>query len=92
MNMIICCYDLVGVDSKTLVPFVLFYFTLCCFSFYKKSNDLINLVINLFLRTQFPVGSTSHLQNPLLQTIRALASTIKIHIIQHATKLFSDVL
>jgi hypothetical protein len=27
------------------------------------------------------VGSTSHLQNPLLQTIRALASTIKIHII-----------
>jgi hypothetical protein len=26
------------------------------------------------------VGSTSHLQNPLLQTIRALASTIKIHI------------
>jgi hypothetical protein len=26
------------------------------------------------------VGSTSHLQNPLLQTIRALASTFKIHI------------
>jgi hypothetical protein len=26
------------------------------------------------------VGSTSHLQNLLLQTIRALASTIKIHI------------
>jgi hypothetical protein len=26
------------------------------------------------------VGSTSHLQNTLLQTIRALASTIKIHI------------
>lgn len=26
------------------------------------------------------MGSTSHLQNPLLQTIRALASTIKIHI------------
>jgi hypothetical protein len=26
------------------------------------------------------VGSTSHLQNPLLQTIRALASIIKIHI------------
>jgi hypothetical protein len=41
---------------------------------------LINLVINLFSKTQFPVGSTSHLQNPLLQTIRALASTIKIHI------------
>jgi len=34
----------------------------------------------LFSKTQFPVGSTSHLQNPLLQTIRALASTIKIHI------------
>jgi uncharacterized membrane protein len=34
----------------------------------------------LFSITQFPVGSTSHLQNPLLQTIRALASTIKIHI------------
>jgi hypothetical protein len=26
------------------------------------------------------VGSTSHLQNSLLQTIRALASTFKIHI------------
>jgi len=26
------------------------------------------------------VGSTSHLQNHLLQTIRALASTFKIHI------------
>jgi len=26
------------------------------------------------------VGSTSHLQNPLLQMIRALANTIKIHI------------
>jgi len=26
------------------------------------------------------VGSTSHLQNPLLQTIRALASTFKIHV------------
>jgi hypothetical protein len=31
------------------------------------------------------VGSTSHLQNPLLQTIRALASTIKIHIINDIT-------
>jgi hypothetical protein len=41
---------------------------------------LINLVINLFSRTQFPVGSTSHLQNSLLQTIRALASIFKIHI------------
>jgi hypothetical protein len=41
MNMRICSYDLVGVDSKTLVPFLLFYFTLftlCCFSFYQKSN------------------------------------------------------
>jgi hypothetical protein len=27
------------------------------------------------------VGRTSHLQNPLLQTICALVSTIKIHII-----------
>jgi len=27
----------------------------------------------------FFVGSTSHLQNPLLQTIRALASTFKTH-------------
>jgi len=46
MNMIICCYDLVGVDSKTLVPFLLFYFTLftlCCFSFYKKSNVFLEL-------------------------------------------------
>jgi hypothetical protein len=39
MNMRICCYDLVGVDSKTLVPFLLFYFTLfSLFSFYQKSN------------------------------------------------------
>jgi hypothetical protein len=46
MNMRICCYDLVGVDSKTLVPFLLFYFTLftlCCFSFYKKSNIFLEL-------------------------------------------------
>jgi hypothetical protein len=33
------------------------------------------------------VGSTSHLQNLLLQTIRALASTIKIHINLQATQL-----
>jgi hypothetical protein len=26
MNMRIYCYDLVGVDFKTLVPFILFYF------------------------------------------------------------------
>jgi hypothetical protein len=41
MNMRICCYDLVGVDSKTLVSFLLFYFTLfsLCFLFffYQKS-------------------------------------------------------
>jgi hypothetical protein len=38
----ICCYDLVGVDSKTLVPFLLFYFGFILFmfffSFYQKSN------------------------------------------------------
>jgi hypothetical protein len=39
MNMRICCYDLVGVDSKTLVPFVLFCFVLFMFFFYlPKSN------------------------------------------------------
>jgi len=34
------------VDSKTLVSFVLFcltLFTLCCFSFYKKSNIVLKL-------------------------------------------------
>jgi hypothetical protein len=51
---------------------------------------LINLVINLFSKTQVPVGSTSHLQNPLLQTIRALASTFKIHINGHPDGKFSS--
>jgi hypothetical protein len=43
MNMIICYYDLVGVDSKTLVHFLLFYFTLfslCFFFIYQKSKSL----------------------------------------------------
>jgi len=35
----ICCYDLVGVDSKTLVPYLLIIFTLFIlyFLFIKKS-------------------------------------------------------
>jgi hypothetical protein len=43
MNMRICCYDLVGVDSKTLVPFLLFSFTLftLCFFIIKNKNLLI---------------------------------------------------
>jgi hypothetical protein len=40
MNMRICCYDLVGVDSKTLVPFLLFYFTLF-YVFFIYQNLLI---------------------------------------------------
>jgi hypothetical protein len=46
MNMRICCYDLVGVDSKTLVHFLLFYFTLftlCCFSFIKNQMFFLEL-------------------------------------------------
>jgi hypothetical protein len=40
----ICCYDLVGVDSKTLVPFLLFYFTLfSLFSFYSKIKPFLEL-------------------------------------------------
>jgi hypothetical protein len=40
----ICCYDLVGVDSKTLVPFLLFYFTLfsLCFLYLSKSINFWN--------------------------------------------------
>jgi hypothetical protein len=34
MNMRIYCYDLVGVDSKTLVPLVLFYFGFILFMFF----------------------------------------------------------
>jgi hypothetical protein len=30
----ICCYDLMGVDSKTLVPFLLFYFGIILFMFF----------------------------------------------------------
>jgi hypothetical protein len=35
MNLRICCYDLVGGDSKTLVPYLLIIFTLfsLCFLF-----------------------------------------------------------
>jgi hypothetical protein len=40
-----CCYDLVSVDSKTLVPFLLFYFNLFSFFFVffiiKNQNLLI---------------------------------------------------
>jgi hypothetical protein len=41
MNIRIYCYDLVGVDSKTLVPFVLFCFGFVLFMFFfylPKSN------------------------------------------------------
>jgi len=44
MNMRICRYDLVGVDSKTLVSFLLFYFTLfslCFFFFLFKNKKLL---------------------------------------------------
>jgi hypothetical protein len=44
MNMRICCYDLVGVDSKTLVHFLLFYFTLfslCFFFIIIKNQNLL---------------------------------------------------
>jgi hypothetical protein len=36
--MIICCHDLVGVDSKTLVSYLLIYF------------DLFNLYFHLFAK------------------------------------------
>jgi hypothetical protein len=38
MNMRICCYDLVSVDSKTLVPYLLIIFTLfsLCFLFIRN--------------------------------------------------------
>jgi len=40
MNMKICCYDLEGVDSKTLIPFffVLLYFILFFLLFIKTSK------------------------------------------------------
>jgi len=40
----ICCYDLVGVDSKTLISFLLFYFILfsLCVLFYQKLNFFWN--------------------------------------------------
>jgi hypothetical protein len=76
MNMRIYCYDLVGVDSKTLIPYLLIIFTLfsLCFLFIinqfffgtRLGFNLIDLDIKLFSRTQFFVGLTSHLQNPLL--------------------------
>jgi hypothetical protein len=46
MNMRICCYDLVGVDSKTLVHFLLFYFTLffyVVFLFIKNQTFFLEL-------------------------------------------------
>jgi hypothetical protein len=42
----ICCYDLVGVDSKTLVHFLLFYFTLffyVVFLFIKNQTFFLEL-------------------------------------------------
>jgi hypothetical protein len=38
MNMRICCYDLVGVDSKTLIPYLLIIFILfsLCFIFIRN--------------------------------------------------------
>jgi hypothetical protein len=39
----ICCYDLVGVDSKTLVPFLLFYFILFYFSFIHKNHKKLEI-------------------------------------------------
>jgi hypothetical protein len=82
MNMRICYYDLMGMGSKTLVPYLLIIFTLFALCllfminqiFFELGYDLIDLDIKLFSRTQFSMGSTSHLQNSLLQTIRALAS------------------
>jgi hypothetical protein len=42
MNMRICCYDLVGVDSKTLILFLLFYFIFFYFSFIHKNPKNLN--------------------------------------------------
>jgi hypothetical protein len=44
MNMRIYCYDLVGVDSKTLVPFILLLFYLCIFYLFIKIPKIWNLV------------------------------------------------
>jgi len=38
MNMRICCYDLVGVDSKTLVPYLLIIFILLVYVFFLSAN------------------------------------------------------
>jgi hypothetical protein len=57
----------------------LFWDQVFCFS--DSINEMQRFTVQkkkLFSRTQFSVESTSHLQNPLLQTIRALACLIKI--------------
>jgi multisubunit Na+/H+ antiporter MnhB subunit len=49
MNMRICCYDLVGMDSKTLVPFILLYFILyLIYVFFYLHKNPENLELALF--------------------------------------------
>jgi hypothetical protein len=81
-----CCFDLVSVDSATLILYLLFLFYLFyvySFSFPKTlldlDKDLISLDLNLLSRIQFPVGLTSHLHTIILHMTRVLASTINLY-------------
>jgi hypothetical protein len=82
----VCCYDSVSVDSQTLILYLLFYYLVYVYVFIFKNPKikpllelgygLISLVIICYSKTQFSMGSTSHLQNIILQMIHAIANIL----------------